>query len=92
MEGVRIVGDHVEYPYPLDLALLPVDQTAWANPSNLSQAIGIEQIALAHDPVEGEILTFTGFAGQRTAVARPQNRQVGKFDIGIEKTVFIKDW
>lgn len=63
----RIVGDHVEYPYPLDLALLPVNQTAWADPSNLSQAIGIEQIALAHDPVEGEILTFTGFAGQRVS-------------------------
>lgn len=63
----RIVGDHVEYPYPLDLALLPVDMTAWADPSNLSQAIGIEQIALAHDPVEGEILTFTGFAGERVS-------------------------
>lgn len=63
----RIVGDHVEYPYPLDLALLPVDMTAWAEPSNQSQAIGIEQIALAHDPVPTEILTFTGFAGERVS-------------------------
>ena len=41
--------------------------TAWATPSNTSQAIGTEQIALAHDPVEGEILTFAGFAGERVS-------------------------
>lgn len=63
----RIVGDHVEYPYPLDLALLPVDMTAWDDLSNLSKTIGVDRIALAHDPVEGEILTFTGFAGERVS-------------------------
>lgn len=63
----QIVGDHVEYPYPLDLALLPVDVTAWANPSNQSRAIEIEQVALAHDPAPTEILTFTGFAGERVS-------------------------
>jgi hypothetical protein len=63
----RIVGNHVEYPYPLDLALLPVNMTAWAEPSNLSQAIGIEQIALGHDPVPTEILAFNGFAGERVS-------------------------
>ncbi|MBD3774168.1 MAG: trypsin-like peptidase domain-containing protein [Rhodobacteraceae bacterium] len=61
----RIVGNHLEYPDPLDLALLPVDMNAWTDPSNQSRAIEIEQVALAHDPVPGEILTFTGFAGER---------------------------
>lgn len=65
-EDIRLIGgDHLEYPYPLDLALLPVDMNAWNDPSNQSRAIEIEQVALAHDPVPTEILTFTGFAGER---------------------------
>ena len=59
----RVVGNHVEYPAPLDLALLPVDMHAWADPSNASKAIEIDQIAIAHVPVLTELLTFTGFAG-----------------------------
>lgn len=61
----RIVGNHIEYPAPLDIGLLPVDMAAWADPGNGSKAIDIEQIALAHTPVPGELLTLTGFAGDK---------------------------
>lgn len=61
----RIVGSHLEYPAPIDLGLLPVDGAAWLDPDNSSKAIEIEQIAFAHMPVPGELLTFTGFAGDK---------------------------
>lgn len=60
----RIVGKHVDFPLPLDLALLPVPVSMWAT-THGSVAIGVEQIAIAHDPVEGELLAFSGFAGER---------------------------
>jgi hypothetical protein len=60
----RIVGDHIQLPLPLDLALLPVPDSMWTT-THGSVAIGIEQIAIAHDPLEGELLAFTGFAGER---------------------------
>jgi hypothetical protein len=60
----RIAGNHVALPAPLDLALLPVDIRAWADQTNASKAIEIDQISLVHETVPTEILTFTGFAGQ----------------------------
>jgi hypothetical protein len=62
----RIVGNHVDYPWPLDLALLPVSDEAWVRKPHGSRTIDIDQIALAHDPVPGELLTFTGFSGEAT--------------------------
>lgn len=62
----RIVGDHAEHPLPFDLAVLPVRAQAWAAKSHGSRAIDIDQIALTHDPVPGELLTFTGFSGEAT--------------------------
>lgn len=59
----RIVGNHLEYGSPLDLALLPIDMQTWAESSHKSKAIEVEQIAFAHDPAPTELLTFTGFAG-----------------------------
>lgn len=60
----RIAGNHIQLPLPLDLALLPVPDSIGAT-MHESVAIGVEQIAIAHDPVEGELLAFTGFAGER---------------------------
>lgn len=62
----RIVGNHVDYPEPLDLALLPVSDEAWARNPHDSRTIEIDQIALAHDPVPGELIAFTGFSGEAT--------------------------
>ncbi|SRR6266851_4342250 len=59
-----IVGDHVAKDWPLDLALLPIDAEAWRDVGNQSRAILLDQISLAHLPVNGEIFTFTGFSGQ----------------------------
>ncbi len=60
----RFVGNHVQFGLPLDLALLPVPEAMW-NTKHGSTAIEIDEIAIAHDPVEGELLAFTGFAGER---------------------------
>jgi hypothetical protein len=65
-ELYRIVGNHVQYSWPLDLALLPVSADVWAAKPHGSRAVEIDQIALAHNPVPGELLTFTGFSGQAT--------------------------
>lgn len=62
-----VTGDGVSRSDPFDLALLPVDETAWATPTNHSRAIAVEQIALAHNPVQAELLTFTGFAGAKVS-------------------------
>jgi len=59
-----IVGDHVAKDFPFDLALLPIDAAAWRDASNQSRAISIDQISWAHQPVAGEIFSFTGFSGQ----------------------------
>lgn len=67
-EDIRAsVGDHAEFSWPLDLAVLPVDMGAWADGGNKSKPIEIEQIALAHDPVPTELVAFTGFAGQNVS-------------------------
>jgi hypothetical protein len=60
-----VVGDHLDTPWPLDLALLPVDKEAWNDPTNESRAIAISQIAPWHAPVETELLAFAGFSGDR---------------------------
>lgn len=62
-----IAGNHAEHLWPLDLAVLPVDMKAWPDATNKSSPIEVEQIALGHDPVPGELLAFTGFAGQSTS-------------------------
>jgi hypothetical protein len=62
----RIVGNQVDHAWPLDLALLPVSSEVWARKPHGSRTIDIERIALAHDPVPGELLTFTGFSGKAT--------------------------
>ncbi len=64
-EDIRaIVGDHAAFGVPLDLAVLPVDMNAWADQSNKSKAIEIDQISFAHNPAPTELLTFVGFAGE----------------------------
>jgi hypothetical protein len=62
----RIVGNHVELPWPEDLGILPVSGDAWATKPNASRAIELDQIMPAHNPVPSELLTFTGFSGQET--------------------------
>lgn len=64
-EDIRaVVGNHTEYPWPLDLAVIPVDMNAWNSTSHESKAIEVQQVSLGHAPVPGEIFTFTGFAGE----------------------------
>lgn len=58
-----IIGDHADFPAPLDLAVLPVNEDAWNNTAHNSQAIEIDQIALAHAPFPTEVLAFSGFSG-----------------------------
>jgi len=64
---IAVTGNHVEQAWPWDLAILPVPEASWTSMDHTSQAICIDQIALAHTPVKTEIFAFTGFAGERTA-------------------------
>ena len=58
-----VVGDHLKFAEPLDLAFLPVHAEAWESVPHGSRAIGVDQIAWAHSPVQTEIMTFVGFPG-----------------------------
>ena len=67
-EDIRaIAGNHAAYPFPLDLALLPVNMQAWAETTNKSKGIEVDQIMLGHDAVPTELLTVTGFAGENVS-------------------------
>lgn len=61
----RIVGNHIEYPAPIDLGLLPLNMEAWTSSTHNSKAIGLEKFAFFHSPVFGELMTFTGFSGDK---------------------------
>lgn len=60
----QIDGNHLELPAPFDLSLLPVTDSMWSA-THRSIPIDIDQIAIAHRPVAGELLAFSGFAGER---------------------------
>lgn len=61
----RVIGNHLSIAAPYDVALLPIDEAAWADAKNQSRAIALDQIALAHAPVPTELLTFAGFPGAK---------------------------
>ncbi|TWW52756.1 hypothetical protein FSC46_00935 [Pseudomonas aeruginosa] len=56
-----------EISAPFDLGLLPVAMSDWDAVEHSSKAITVDQIALAHVPVESEVLAFSGFAGQKVS-------------------------
>src|SRR5690606_35136027 len=62
-----IVGNHHELAAPLDLALLPVNEDLWKGEANFSRALRVDQLAVAHQPVPGEVLFFAGYSGDRSS-------------------------
>ncbi|WP_181856752.1 hypothetical protein, partial [Pseudomonas aeruginosa] len=56
-----------EISAPFDLGLLPVAMSDWDAVEHSSKAITVDQITLAHVPVESEVLAFSGFAGQKVS-------------------------
>ena len=60
-------GNHVAFPWPLDLALLPVDAKVWSSKEHDSKAISIAQISIAHSTAPTELLAFGGFSGERSS-------------------------
>lgn len=67
-DDIRLcAGIYAEFPAPLDIGLLPVAMSAWNDIKHSSKAVTVDQIALAHAPVESEILAFSGFAGQKVS-------------------------
>jgi hypothetical protein len=63
---LRIAGDHIELPWPWDLAPLPITDEVWTGLPHGSSAIQIDQIATAHTPFPTEVFAFAGYAGERT--------------------------
>jgi hypothetical protein len=61
-----IRGNHFSFQWPLDVAVLPVDASAWETTEHASKAITTDMIAIAHDPATTELLTFAGFSGERS--------------------------
>ncbi len=60
-------GNSHDLSAPFDLGLLPVAMSAWNAVEHNSKAITLDLIALAHEPVNSEILAFSGFAGQKVS-------------------------
>jgi hypothetical protein len=61
-----VIGDHVATPWPLDLALLPVVDAAWADLDHGSSAFQLDQITDTHASFPTEVLVFAGYAGDRS--------------------------
>ena len=59
-------GDHVELPWPRDLALIPVSDQAWSACKHTALAITADQILPAHAAAPTEVFAFSGYAGERT--------------------------
>lgn len=56
-----VVGDHLEFGPPLDLALLPVDMAKWKGTDHTSRAIEADRIVMFHSPIPTEVMSFVGF-------------------------------
>ena len=61
-----LVGDHIELPWPWDLALIPVSDAAWIAVEHTSLAISVDQIFPVHAAAPTEVFAFSGYAGERT--------------------------
>lgn len=64
-----IFGESPSFGWPLDVALLPVNQELWDRPGHLAKAITTDMIAPSHEPVPQEYFTFIGFSGQYSRFA-----------------------
>jgi hypothetical protein len=62
----EIRGDHFEFEWPLDIAVLPVAKSVWEGSDHRAKAITADMISIAHDPAPTELLTFGGFSGDRS--------------------------
>lgn len=63
---IALLGDHVELPWPWDLALIPVSEQAWSACEHTALAITVDQILPAHAAAPTEVFAFSGYAGERT--------------------------
>jgi hypothetical protein len=61
-----LIGDHVELPWPWDLALIPVSDEAWGAVEHTALAITVDQILPVHAAAPTEVFVFSGYAGERT--------------------------
>lgn len=58
-------GTQVHKAWPWDLAMLPVSDEMWSSVEHRSALIQVDQISLAHTPIEGEVFAFSGYAEDR---------------------------
>lgn len=65
-ELMVLVGDHIELPWPWDLALIPVSDQAWSAFEHTALALNVDQILPAHAAAPTEVFAFSGYAGERT--------------------------
>ena len=63
---IVLTGDHIELPWPWDLALIPISDQAWSSCEHTALAINVNQISPAHAAAPTEVFALAGYAGERT--------------------------
>ena len=63
---ICLMGNHIELPWPWDLALIPVSDDAWTVREHTALAITVDQILPVHAAAPTEVFAVAGFAGERT--------------------------
>ena len=51
---------------PIDVAISEIENTTWNNEAHCGQTISLSRFAEKHETVNGELLFFAGFSGQRS--------------------------
>lgn len=62
----RIVGNHLEDPWPVDAAAVAVPDRVWAAMPHQADTVPSDKVADRHAPVEDELLLFFGFAEENS--------------------------
>jgi hypothetical protein len=65
---LNICNPFLSQGHPIDVAISKIDTETWQNHKYQGEAIPIKRFANRHFPVEGELLFFAGFSGERSKI------------------------
>ena len=88
-EFQAIPEERLTFAYPLDTAVLPVQNSNWKNGLHNSKLITLDMMALAHDHVPGELLAFLGFSGERSQFSF--NTLVNRWTCSVAREVTLPE-
>jgi len=61
-----LTNDFILVPHPRDVAITKIDESIWTSCKHSSRSIKKQCFAAGHEPVEGALLVFPGYSGQKS--------------------------